>query len=101
MIHITNIPEEERTTVLRAVEQALKGMSAEIAEVEDTPDVIDIAAYVSYNVKQQRVYLGRVEKNTREIKNELASLNELLKDAFELMQPLVLDELEKREEETE
>lgn len=96
MIHL-NYPPEIKDEVMRTVEQALKGIDVQIAEVDDVPDVIDIAAYVSYNVKQQRVYLGRVEKNTRELKNELVTLNELLKNAFELMQPLVLDELEKRE----
>lgn len=96
MIHL-NYPPEIKDEVMRTVEQALKGVDVQIAEVDDVPDVIDIAAYMSYNIKQQRVYLGRVEKNTRELKNELVTLNELLKNAFELMQPLVLDELEKRE----
>lgn len=96
MIHL-NYPPEIKDEVMRTVEQALKGVDVQIAEVDDVPDVLDIAAYVSYNIKQQRVYLGRVEKNTRELKNELVTLNELLKNAFELMQPLVLDELEKRE----
>lgn len=96
MIHL-NYPPEIKDEVMRTVEQALKGVDVQIAEVDDVPDVIDIAAYMSYNIKQQRVYLGRVEKNTRELKNEIVTLNELLKNAFELMQPLVLDELEKRE----
>lgn len=97
MIHL-NYPPEIKDEVMRTVEQALKGVDVQIAEVDDVPDVIDIAAYMSYNIKQQRVYLGRVEKNTRELKNELVTLNELLKNAFELLQPLVLDELEKRED---
>lgn len=56
---------------------------------------------MSYNIKQQRVYLGRVEKNTREIRNELTVFNELLKSVFDLIEPLIADELEKRSEETE
>lgn len=77
---------------MRAIEQALKGVDAEIAEVDDKPEVIDIAAYMSYNIKQQRVYLGRVEKNTREIKNEIAVLNETLKAALELAEILFVEE---------
>lgn len=87
MIHV-NCDDEIKQDVLRAIEQALKGIPAEIAEVDDTPDVIDIAAYMSYNIKQNRVYLGRVEKNTREIKNELSTLNETLKTALALAESL-------------
>lgn len=95
MIHL-NYPPEIKDEVMRTVEQALKGVDVQIAEVDDTPNVIDIAAYMSYNIKQQRVYLGRVEKNTRELKMEVSKFIEILKAVIEMVEPIITDEVEKR-----
>ncbi len=63
---------------MRAVEQALKGINAEIAEVDTEIDLLDIAASIAYNEKQQRVYMGRIERNTRLIHEEVRNTSKSL-----------------------
>lgn len=82
---------DNQEQVLKLIEQALKGVDANITEMDEEITELDIMQWMSYNIKQQRVYLGRIEGRTRELRGEIKEIKESLAPFFELSAILLED----------
>jgi hypothetical protein len=79
MIIIRANTEQEEQEIAALVEQALKGREVDVFQNENAEHTVeDIMTFLAYNTKQVRVYVGRIERNTRLIEQELRQIGRYL-----------------------
>ena len=69
--------DDAATTAL--LERALKGQDIDIFQSDDdeyTPE--ELMSMLAYNAKQSRIYIGRLERNTRRLEEDMRSVARLL-----------------------
>jgi len=95
MIIIQPQNEDEERNILTAVEKALRGVDADIYASDEGGSIEEIAAYIAYNTKQQRIYTGRLERNSRRMQEELTGLNRLFEPVSAFFAELMEQEVPK------
>ena len=89
---------ENQEQVLKAIEQALKGVDANITVMDEEITELDVMQFMSYNIKQTRVYTGRIEGRIRETRFELKEIKDKMEPIFEIA-GMVLENMKREEAE--
>ena len=79
MIIIRAESEQEEQEIAALLEQTLKGRDVDVFQNDnDEHTTEDILTFLAYNTKQVRIYIGRIERNTRSIETQLKEVNKNL-----------------------
>lgn len=70
---------QDEAAIVARIESELKGEEVDIFQADDTDYTMEqVLAFLGYNAKQARVYIGRIERNTRKVDEDIRATNELL-----------------------
>lgn len=102
------IRSDDDAATTAAIERALKGQEVDIFQSDDeTYTTEELLKMLAYNAKQTRIYVGRLERNTRRLEEDVRSVSRLLEPLATYMtyllaetgdDPVLLEQLRKNRE---
>jgi hypothetical protein len=70
---------DDEAAIVARIEKELRGEDIEIFQSDDTEYSMEqVLAFLGYNAKQTRIYVGRLERNTRRIEEDIRASSRLL-----------------------
>jgi len=70
---------KDEAAIVARIERELKGEEVDIFLSDDIDFSLEqVLAFLGYNAKQTRVYIGRLERNSRKLEEDVRELNALL-----------------------
>lgn len=83
---------DDEAAIVARIEKELKGEEVDIFQSDETTYSMEqVLGFLGYNAKQARVYIGRIERNSRRLEENIRDTNSLLEPISMYFSALVED----------